>query len=226
MNPFLILKNMYLAIFFHLLCQEKVEGAKRPFSIIVWETRVFWTILLPIFIPLIVLKAIKRILSNKDIEDSLNESKKLLAIYSELSEFEWRYPVMILLRMCKKASRGLESGAVINVPSLDDLYGALLMSIDILCQARQETREEYITRCSHRLLEDQRKSEEERLLYKEKYEASINETIGKQFDLIVKNGKGNTFKEFYLGREFLFLKKSIGKPKKFNPTEMNSAESH
>lgn len=225
MYPFRILKNIYLAIFFWLLCLEKANGAKRPFSVIVWETRISWTILLPITVPLIILKVVKRILSNKDIEDALNESKKILAIYSELSEFEWRYPVMILLRMCEKASRGAEDGAVLNVPSLDDLYGALLMSIDILWQARQETREEYIARCSAHLLRDLKKDEEEQLSYTEKYGAVLIENLGEQFDLIVKHGKGNNFKEFYLGREFLFLKINIGKPKKFTPTEMSPSRS-
>lgn len=226
MYPYHTLKNIYLAIFFYLLYDEKEKGAKSSFSVIVWTARILWTILLPLFVPTIILKIVKRAITNKDFEDALNESKKHLAIYSELSEFEWRSPLTVLFRWCEKMSRGAEDGAELNIPSLKDIYGILILAKNILWKMRQETKEEYVVRYSSHLLQDPKKSEEEQLLYAEKYGKTITANFEKQFDLIVKHGKGDPFKEFYLGREFLFLKINKGKPKKFTPKELALGKSH
>lgn len=226
MYPYHALKNMYLSIFFYLLYDEKEKGAKSSFGVIVWTTRIVWTILLPLLVTFIIFKIVKRVITNKDIEDALNESKKHLAIYSELSEFEWRSPLTVLFRLCEKMSRGAEDGAVLGIPSLKNIYGILILGTNILWKMRQETKEEYVARYSFHLLQDPKKSEEAQLLYAEKYSKTVTENFEKQFDLIVQHGKSDSFKEFYLGRDFLFLKINIGKPKKITPKELALRKSH
>jgi hypothetical protein len=224
-----MLKNAYFLIFFGLLStfsDKRKNPIFIPYSVLVFVSRILWTILLPLMIPLIIFKIVKEFINNQDLEDALNNSKKMLAIYSELSEYEWRHPEIIFYRLCKNITTGAKDGDVINVPDLKDIWITLIAQTDVLWIVRQETEEEYVDRYSEYLLSDLEKSEEEQAAYDKKYGTETKETLKSQFKIIIENGKSDTFREFYLGREFSFLKIRVGEPKKITPPELKSADSH
>lgn len=180
-----------------------------PYSLIKWLARILWTCLLPLVLTAIFVKVVKKNITNKDADESVDSANKTMMIYGELSEFEWRNEHTIYSRIYTLIAKNAEMKKFnsITVVDLDDIVATLIIGNNFFCQMRQETAEEFVSRAVDKYLnEHQNVISEENLV-------SVKDVFVQQFKLITKNGRGDLFKEFYLGRSLMFLKINGGNSK-------------
>ncbi len=208
-----VLKNLYASLLIHLIVVTQAGGYHFPFSGLVIAARLSIACLLPFIVPLYFIKFIRMFVTNKDLEDMVNGSKTILAIYRETSEFEWRsvYELgeRIYENIPKRKVPGTEDEYVLEGnPLAAELILMLLTTYrDVLFRLRLENREEYVER-----------NLEEVTLYDENDAAvyptnpdEYRELFGKQFDVIVRESGDDFLKGVYLGRELLATKINVGK---------------
>jgi hypothetical protein len=221
-----ICKNFYVTMFFLLLFRSRQkDGTPIPYNILLVVSGFFSILLIPVGILLSILTIIKNTLEDKNLEEYTEGSIWESIIDLGLSEVEWRYPETVYLYMCEESEID-QDGETIFPLKIEDVYSTLITRKNIFCEARQETEEEYINRCSEHLLKDPEKTEEEQATYNEQYGVEIRETLRKQFKIIIKKGNGKTLREFYLGREFLFRGVPPEEPEEDKEEEFNLAPSH
>jgi hypothetical protein len=190
-----------------------------------WAARIIWTLLLPLLLALVVIKGVKQLFTSEDERRAREEAGKRMAILSELSEFEWRNEVTVFFRLTKRAiDRSAITKETPDVLLIEDVLMALLLSRNVFCTMRQETLEEF---CKRRIDELLTHDYDKEPILQEKPEqiTSITEYMEKEFFLIEKYGRGDVFREFYLGRRFMFLKINRGKPKRNESHEMEPQQS-
>jgi hypothetical protein len=201
-----------MGVFFGLVfvsSNKRKNSIYFPYNVTILISVILWTILITPIVVIAIFRTIKHFTSKKGLKDILNNSKKGLTIYSELSEFEWRHPETIFYRLCEKIKIDTKNAKVLNIPDLMDIYANLIMFTNIFWVTRQETKEEYINRHLKLVKNNPEKLSEEIATYEIGYNERMRSTFEERFDRIVKTGKGNIFEELYLGREFVFLKKEV-----------------
>ncbi len=174
------------------------------------------SVLLLIVIPYGLLKTITKNISKKEADEAVEDTSKWLAIYGELSEFEWRSGMTVFERVISRYRtlketipptderpeiRIYDSGIDI-MPPMVILY--LLRESDIRCYVRMETRSEFVSR------KTKWEVVKSRQLIPDETITALQLMFEQQFDLIAANGKEDPLKNLYLGRELMFLKKIAG----------------
>lgn len=210
-----MIKNVYLVIFIFMMYKiPRFNDFGHVYNLAKWIARIAWTLLLPLLLALIVIKGVKQLFTSEDEKNAREEASKKMAIFSELSEFEWRSEVTVFFRLCKRTiDRSATTKETPDIIPIEDVLLGLLMLRNVLCTMRQETLEEFSKRRMDELLTHDHENEPI-LQEKPQQVESLADYTKKEFSLIEKYGRGDVFKEFYLGRKFLFLKINKGKPKK------------
>ena len=201
---------MYFLILIYLMYRfPNKRRTDLPYDFIKWVSRITWTCFLPLLCNTIIVKVIKKNITNSDVEESINGASKNMMIYGELSEFEWRSEVTVYSRILASVLKntGVEKLDKIVVPDLGDVVKALVIGNNFFCQMRQETKEEFLFRNAAAYI-----AEHEDTISDEDM-ARVKDVFAQQFVLILKNGRGDLFKEFYLGRSLMFLKMNRGNSK-------------
>jgi hypothetical protein len=171
------------------------------FAIPLVVSSVLGTIALPIYFIFSIL------MSKKDIKENIeNRLDELMVVYNELSEFEWRNEDQVYDRVYDRMTRlaEMEQNKKIKVPDFPSVLGSLMIGSTQFCKMRQETQEEF---CARNICD-----------YQEDYEvelsevdlAAVHKLFAQQFEIIISSSKGDIYKEYYLGRGFMFLKINTG----------------
>lgn len=195
-----------------------------------WLIRLAATIILTavllLVLPYGILKTLTRNISKKEADEAIEDAAKWLAIYNELSEFEWRSGMTVFERVSSRHSTLKEIiPATDRTPEIQiynlrininppEVLLLLLRESDIRCYVRMETKSEFVNRSLK--WEAARTTE---FLTLETTEA-LQSMFEQQFELIARHGKDDLLKNLYLGRQLMFLKKiASGKTKIFPPRQ-------
>ncbi len=207
MNIYQFIKNAHTALLIGVMYKfPNKDESDISYGLIKWVVNFFWTLLIPLIVILVVVKGVQKVITSQDAEDALNSANKLVAIYGELSEYEWRNEVTVYFRILEtlKKIAQMKKSDVVAIPELADVVITLIVGSGHFCMMRQETHDEFVVRKVEEYnFEHENNCSEEDL-------EQVKNVFVMQFDLITKNGKGDIFKEFYLGRSFMFLKINKG----------------
>lgn len=201
---------MYTLILIYLMYRFPSDKDDVSFKLLELLAKISWTLLIPLTLAMIVIKAIKKLFTTKDIDQAVDSVSKTMEVYNELSEYEWRNEKEVYNRLIEKRVKKQEDNQMSDV-DLKNVVIDLLMGVNHFCKMRQETEEEFITR-----MVSENNTTPEHTPTSEDFESfeKLVKLYRLQFESITQNCKGDIFKEFYLGRGLLFLKINRGNTKK------------
>lgn len=207
------IRQAYRGLMILITANYNSMGRHLPYTVISWGVCILMTLLMPIVLPIVIFKILLGIITNKDADDALKENSRVMAVYQETSEFEYRSAAEVFMRILKniprhKAPDGfmvLDSDPVPQEYIVADFVGYE----GKLYKIRPETKDEYVTR----------RTREELSVPAQGNEAELEKTFAKHFDIIEKKSGGNIVKSYYLGLDILAKKIRIGNSKARPPAQ-------
>jgi hypothetical protein len=207
-----ILKKIYNSIAVFFVIRHRDMNKFISFSAIKLKTQIFLLCLLPLLVPIVVLRVIFHVITDKDKDDSIRSLAKVMTIYEQTSEYEYRRATDVAIRIIE------------NIP-LDNKEGLDILRYDpippekiiedffafegSLYQIRPETKEEFVAR----------RIEEEIRQYCEADKPELEKLFQAQYDIIIEKSAGDILKAFYLGLDVLAKKLPIGNSKRRTPPQ-------
>jgi hypothetical protein len=191
----------------YLMAAYNLKGKHVPYSTISWTASIIITLLLPIVLPIAILKTLYGIITDKDADEALKERSRAMAIYRETSEFEYRSAATVFARIIESISthetpegfRVLDSDPIPQEIIVADFFGYE----GRLYEIRPETSDEYV----------KRRTNEEKGRFGLGSEVELEKLFSAQYAVIEKKSNNNLLKSYYLGVNILAKKIAIGNKK-------------
>lgn len=192
---------------------------------------------LPFTIPLLIIGVVRGIVTDQDVENQIDNTSKLLAVYRETSEYEYRNASTVFERIQSNIPENelnefLQKSLDGTGISENIIMFIFLLHTGTLFSIRLETRDEYVKRCLHEnnacfeAIDDLINTHMEALGKKDseaiiagavKVKKSLEQeksSYDQKFEEIVSEAGDKVLKNIYLGREVVALRNSTGNRKK------------
>ncbi len=205
MNNFQVFEKIFQGMVIIAIHAYRKDRKHVPYQSIVWSVRILFTILIPLIFIVVFFKIIQGLLTDEDKEDAMRESGEMMVIHQNTSEFEYRYPSDVFMRILKDIPRIKdEDGRNIleydPIP-IDKIAATFIALSGKLFETRLESKDEFVTR--H--LTDQENGADITSKLKDFYE--------QRYEITMQKCQGDTLKAYYMGIEILAIKKPIGNEK-------------
>lgn len=207
-----MLKNIHGALLIRFIITYRSANEYISFSAARWMTSVMLTLLLPIIIPIYIIKRTARFITNKDKNEAVEKGSRVIRAYQETSEYEYRSATDVFARIVKNCITKIINGIEFHDDDIVPISSILMDFFAFqgrLYQIRLETKEEFVAR----------RIEEEIGQYSEANKPELEKLFQAQYDIIIEKSAGDILKAFYLGLDVLAKKLPIGNKKKPTPPQ-------